>query len=181
MNHEFGNIQYCFNGIVTTDVEKICALLPKSITVTDANGNIPHGFFVRRFNDNTCIVLNLYGKSQICKVNGKDVEFDEHGLFISTMPQKSVLHSKKEKIFPTFHVNYCNDNMIRAMYINSQTISKIDADSEYEVCFAVRKDSSAWTFHYGVAGNYSGAAIGTIGIAREGTFLVIEDKKRDRG
>ena len=38
----------------------------------------------------------------------------------------------------------------------------------------------AWTFHYGVAGNYSGAAVGAIGIAREGTFLVIEDKKRDR-
>ena len=137
-------MEYCFNGIVTTDVEKICALLPKSITVTDANGNIPRGFFVRKFNDNTCIVLNLYGKSQICKVNGKNVEFDEHGIFISTMPQKSVLHSEKEKISSTFNVNYCNENMICAMYINSQTISKMDTDSEYEVRFAVRKDTSAY-------------------------------------
>ena len=38
----------------------------------------------------------------------------------------------------------------------------------------------SWTFHYGVAGNYSGAAVGAIGVARESTFLAIEDRKIDR-
>lgn len=37
-----------------------------------------------------------------------------------------------------------------------------------------------WTFHYGVAGNYSGAAVGAIGIARESTFLAIDGRKIDR-
>lgn len=37
-----------------------------------------------------------------------------------------------------------------------------------------------WALHYAVAGNFSGAAVGTIGIARESTFLAIEDKKIDR-
>jgi len=137
------NMEYCMGGIVTKDAEEICSLLPKRITVTDANGNIPQGFFVRKFNDNTCIVLNLYGKPQVCRVNGQDVEFDERGIFVSTMPQKSVLHSEKEQIDAIFHVNYCNDNMIRAMFINSQTTSEIVADSEFDVRFAVRKDASA--------------------------------------
>lgn len=38
----------------------------------------------------------------------------------------------------------------------------------------------AWALHYAVAGNFSGAAVGTIGIARESTFLAIEGKKIDR-
>ena len=38
----------------------------------------------------------------------------------------------------------------------------------------------AWGLHYAVAGNYSGAAVGTIGIARESSFLAIEGKKIDR-
>ena len=37
-----------------------------------------------------------------------------------------------------------------------------------------------WTVYYGVRGNYSGAAVAAIGIARESTFLSIEDKKTDR-
>ena len=38
----------------------------------------------------------------------------------------------------------------------------------------------AWALHYAIAGNFSGAAVGTIGIARESTFLAIEDKKINR-
>jgi len=38
----------------------------------------------------------------------------------------------------------------------------------------------AWALHYGVAGNFSGAAVGTIGIARESTFLAIEGKRIHR-
>lgn len=38
----------------------------------------------------------------------------------------------------------------------------------------------SWALHYAVAGNYSGAAVGTIGIARETSFLAIEGKKIDR-
>lgn len=36
-----------------------------------------------------------------------------------------------------------------------------------------------WTLHYGMAGNLSRAAVGAIGIAREGTVLTIEDRKMD--
>ena len=38
----------------------------------------------------------------------------------------------------------------------------------------------AWLAHYGLGGNFSGAAVAGIGVARETTFLVIEDKKTDR-
>lgn len=37
-----------------------------------------------------------------------------------------------------------------------------------------------WTLHYGLMGNYSGAAVTTIGIARESTFLAIDKKGIDR-
>ena len=37
-----------------------------------------------------------------------------------------------------------------------------------------------WMFHYGLMGNFSGAAVATIGIARESTFLVTDKKNMDR-
>ena len=37
-----------------------------------------------------------------------------------------------------------------------------------------------WMLHYGLMGNYSGAAVATIGIARESTFLVADKKGMDR-
>ena len=37
-----------------------------------------------------------------------------------------------------------------------------------------------WMFHYGLMGNYSGAAVATIGIARESTFLVTDKKGINR-
>lgn len=38
----------------------------------------------------------------------------------------------------------------------------------------------AWLAHYGFGGNFSGAAVAGIGVARETTFLAIEGKKIDR-
>ena len=37
-----------------------------------------------------------------------------------------------------------------------------------------------WMFHYGLMYNFSGAAVATIGIARESTFLVTDRKGMDR-
>ena len=37
-----------------------------------------------------------------------------------------------------------------------------------------------WMLHYGLMGNFSGAAVATIGIARESTFLVTDKKGIDR-
>ena len=54
-------------------------------------------------------------------MNGREIYLDEHGVFISTLP--IVSYNKKEKIPAVFCLNYCNCNMIRAMYINSQTVS----------------------------------------------------------
>lgn len=37
-----------------------------------------------------------------------------------------------------------------------------------------------WMLHYGLMGNFSGAAVATIGIARESTFLVVDKRGIDR-
>ena len=37
-----------------------------------------------------------------------------------------------------------------------------------------------WMLHYGLMGNFSGAAVATIGIARESTFLVVDKRGVDR-
>ena len=37
-----------------------------------------------------------------------------------------------------------------------------------------------WMFHYGIMGNFSGAAVAGIGIARESTFIVTDRKGIDR-
>ncbi len=150
-NDDCGNIptikfsdkmEYILNGTVTGDMEMIIDTLEQELIVTDDKGGVPYGLFVRKFDDNTTIILNLYGEAGTYKMNGRDIYLDKHGVFISTLP--AVSYNKKEKIPAVFSLNYCNDNMIRAMYINSQTVSEIRTEAETEVCFAVRKGVSAY-------------------------------------
>ncbi len=139
-----GSMEYILNGTVTSDTEKIIGILEKELTVTDSEGDIPYGLFVRKFTDGTAIILNLYGKSGIYKIGGKNIYLDRHGVFAGSLPAESILYNKKAKIPAVFCLNYCSDNMIRAMFINSQTVSEIHTEAETEVSFAVRKGVSAY-------------------------------------
>ena len=65
---------------------------------------------------------------------------DEFRIYISDMMQNK-LDVVKESILTTFCINYCNDNMIRAMYVNSQTMSELCCSEDTNVVFAVRNDT----------------------------------------
>ena len=104
-NDDCGNIpkiefsdrmEYILNGTVTGDTETIIGMLGKKPIVTNSKGGVPNGLFVRKFDDNTTIILNLYGEAEIYKMDDRDIYLDKHGVFISTLP--TVSYNKKEKI-----------------------------------------------------------------------------------
>ncbi len=131
-------LAYCLNGTVTSDVEVICGMFQKEIAVTDVQGNIPQGIFVRKFNDKTLAVLNLYGKAGTYKVNGNEIELEQHGIYIGTSVPENSLPGQKEKLSASFQIHYDNENMIRTMHVNGKLpLSEIHTDSDRMVHFAV--------------------------------------------
>jgi len=137
------NFTYIYKGKLFSDATELYKILNTQALVTDERGNIPEGFFVRKFNDNNFIVLNLYGTPGTYLIAGDTVYMDEFGVYISDMMQNK-LDVVKESILTTFCINYCNDNMIRAMYVNSQTMSELCCSEDTNVVFAVRNDTFAY-------------------------------------
>lgn len=136
-------LEYICNGEIISNADTICRMLNPKVYVTTPEGELPEGIFIRRFSENSFIVLNLYGKSGIYKINGKDYFLDEHGVFISD-ENKEIPHCKEEKISAVFDVCYFNANMIRTMYINSESRAELLCSEPTDVIFAVRKDTEAY-------------------------------------
>lgn len=140
---EFTNdFEYIFDGKIIFDEDEICSMIGCHITVTDEEGNIPNGIFVRRFSQSSIIVLNLFGSAGRYMIGEKLVYLDEYGIYISDKYSSREL--QREKISSSFEVGYCNPNMIRTMYVNSQTDAKILCQDETNVIFAIRKDTTAY-------------------------------------
>lgn len=137
-------LEYCINDTVTDDADIICEMLEKRISVTDKEGKPADGLFVRLFRDDSFIVLNLYAESGTYTVNGITFDIDPFGVFVSTDHIDSTAALKRSAIIVDFSIDYRNDNMIRAMYLNEQTRSTIIAETELDIRFAVRKDAEAY-------------------------------------
>ena len=134
---------YVYEGKLFTDANELCEMLHNQIIITDIDGNIPEGFFVRKFNENSFIVLNLYGLPDTYHIAGKEVFMDEFGVYISDMMHNASTITK-ERFWATFRINYCNSNMIRSMYVNSQTLAKLSCSKDTEIILAVRKGVNAY-------------------------------------
>lgn len=134
---------YSFEGVVTADSDEICTMLKKAPRVTDSEGNLPAGVFVRLYEDGSIMAVNTQGKAGVYKVDGKEIYLDEYGVYTEEA-ESFCLEKTREKINAKFDVEYKNPNIIRAMYIDEQTEFKLFNNQSGEVRFAVRKDADAF-------------------------------------
>ena len=128
-----------FNGEIYTDADKLCEKIGNIKLVTDLNGDVPEGFFVRKFDDGSFLILNIFAEAGFYNVLGKKMWIEEYQVVNSV----DVEELQKTGTDIKFDVNYRNDNMIRAMYVNSQTKAEIYCKDDVEVVFAVRNDVKA--------------------------------------
>ncbi len=136
--------EYIFGDMVTTDVEQVCQSFEKSIILTDEKGNIPNGIFVRKYNDGSCVTVNYCGEAGTYILNGKKIYLEKHGVYEGDSYPDYYVSENKQPISAKFEISYANDNLIRAMYINSQANFEIINNSDKAVRFAVRNDVSAY-------------------------------------
>ncbi len=109
--------------------------------VTDKKGEAPKGIFVRKFNDGSFVVLNLFAEEGEYFIDGKMVLLHKHAVHFSSTENDT---SKTEELLSKFDVGYKNDNIIRTMYVNSQINAEIYCENDTEVIFAIRKDTEAF-------------------------------------
>ncbi len=109
--------------------------------VTDENGEVPKGIFVRKFNDGSFVVLNLFANDGEYFINGNKVLLNKYAVHFSSAKRNI---SKKEELVSSFNVSYKNDNITRTMYVNSQSNAEIYCENDTEVIFAIRADTEAF-------------------------------------
>lgn len=139
---EFGSeYQYYLDGKLYNDCEQLCSALNSSRYVTNENGNTPDGLFVRKYDDGEILVLNLFAPSGVYIVNGTKYYLEEFGVIYTGIASEHCEYDIISNNKINFNVKYCTDNMVRAMYINSQKNAKLVCDTQMKVRFAVRNDA----------------------------------------
>ena len=111
------------------------------LTVTDTSGNATKGIFVRRFDDESFIVLNLFAPDGEYLVDGKSVRLNRYDVYFSG--SKECTRNEKT-LKPVFKVSYKNSNTVRTMHLCSNSASEIKCELDTEVIFAVRNGSQAY-------------------------------------
>lgn len=135
------NSAYRLGDWITTDPQAVCSRFKAGISVTDPAGHLPGGLFVRRFDDGTFIVLNLYDENRMVKINGMDVELHSYGVWRSD--RVFIAPGRRRIGIPDpFRVRCEFENTIRTTHLRSAA-AELHSDRERTVRFAVRKDTSA--------------------------------------
>lgn len=133
------HFEFMLNGTVC-DADEICKKINGKITITDESGLAPSGIFVRKFDDGSIIILNLFAPSGKYTINGKEIFLDRYDVRLSN----ESLTCKREEFSPAFKVSYGNDNIIRAMFVNSEEIAQVYCEKDFDVTIAVRKNVDAY-------------------------------------
>ena len=120
------------------------AVDPSSLSVTplviDTDGNTPSGIFVRRFEDGSFLVLNLFAPAKEYRINGVPVFLDRYDVYDSAaVPCKK----RYEGFSPVFRIRYTNDAIVRTMHIPPEERAEIVCACDVPVIFAVRNDTEA--------------------------------------
>lgn len=126
---------------VTSDAARICALLDTPTRVTDMNGELPQGLFVRVFDDGHVLVVELDGMGGDYRIDGKAVHIEAYGVYQSD--DGEAICGQRQALTASFQLTYQSPNQIRAMFINGQTLSTVWCAQDTKVRFAVRNGVGA--------------------------------------
>ncbi|MBR5518843.1 MAG: hypothetical protein IKV86_07465 [Clostridia bacterium] len=138
------DFKYVYNDEIYTDADKLCKEIGNTKLVKPLDNDTPEGFFVRKFNDGSFLILNIFAESGFYNVLGKKMWIEEHAVVTSEDVEGYVSDLPKTNMEAKFDINYLNDNMMRAMYVNSQTKAVICCKDDTEVVFAVRSGVKAY-------------------------------------
>lgn len=111
--------------------------------VTNLDGKTNEGIFVRKFDDGTVVVLNLYAPEGFYLIDGKKVYLENKAVRVYNGNVEEYKQKEKHCVSPEFRVTYCNENMIRTMFVDEQKKAEIECLADMDVTFAVRGDVKA--------------------------------------
>ena len=109
--------------------------------VTDLDGNVPEGIFVRRFNDGSFIVLNLFSWDNEFIIGEDTVTLKEHDVYFSDGKK---LPKNEKAVHPVFKMSYKNANIARTMHLDSGSPAEIFCQRDTVVSFAIRNGADAY-------------------------------------
>ena len=135
--------EYILGTTVTADLEEICGRFLEHTIVREGNGSIPESLFVRRFVSGDIMVLNLCDQKRSLRIGKMRLDLEGYGVWISDLDMQKRAPARKENLTVPFDIHYCNQNLIRTMYINSQKKAEIICDGDKEIRLAVRKGQTA--------------------------------------
>ncbi len=135
-------LEYLIDGKIAT-LEQVLDLFRVTPVITRPDGSIEEGIFVRKFSDGTTVILNLYAPKGFYLVRGKKVYLDDNEVLVLNGEAEQFKEASKTLCDISFDVKYCNDNMIRTMYVNEQTKAEVECEEDTDVTFAVRSDVKA--------------------------------------
>ena len=115
------------------------SLINTSVTIQTLDGKNARGIFVRKYNDQSTLILNLFAPGGEYLIDGKKVFLDTHSVILDEYEKPK----KIEEIKPIFEVHYCNENIIRTMHINEEKNFEIFAKCDTDVAICVRNGETA--------------------------------------
>ncbi len=131
-----GKLLYCGRE---ASAEEIALSLDKK-QITDKSGKCVKGIFLRKFNDGTFVAINLFAPEGSYLVCGKELYFSKHEVHINAKQSTEAI----EEISCEFSVEQKNPSVTRLTYLNGAKTSKIVANEDATVRFAVRSDAELY-------------------------------------
>ena len=132
------------NDIAYPEAYELCDLLSPHITVTNLDGSLPEGIFVRRFSEGSFIVLNLFGKADDYIIDGKKVFLYKQDVYISDSEECCYQNSPKEKIDAKLKLTFSTENMTRPIFSSESPNAEIFCEQDTLITFAVRNGATAF-------------------------------------
>ena len=139
------SFEYKLNGTIFKNAQEICNIVKPSFTVTDLQGDLPDDIFVRKFKNNSFIIINLNEQEKMLRIDNHNIKLSQFDI-ITNKNIKLYAFSSKNLISlkNSFSINYCNKNVIRTMFINNQNLAEVICKDATNVVFAVRNDTTAY-------------------------------------
>lgn len=118
-----------------TTVSEICRQFRPRFLITCKDGSLPQNLFVRRFCDGSRLVLELAGKSRELLDGEQSFLLPAFGVWKGIHQEQKERRSLSDGVF---EIEYQNENVARALFVDEQTDTNIICKQPMKVSFAVR-------------------------------------------